>query len=65
VRRDLEQRGAVEAVRSEITRGKALEYLVERASVVDEHGASVDLTLPTGEAAADTSDEAEAEEPNE
>jgi trigger factor len=70
VRRDLEQRGAVEAVRSEITRGKALEYLVERASVVDENGASVDLTLPTGEPAADTSDEAEAdeagaEEPNE
>ncbi|MEX2256897.1 MAG: trigger factor, partial [Acidimicrobiia bacterium] len=31
VRRDLEQRGAVEAVRSEIARGKALELLVERA----------------------------------
>jgi trigger factor len=53
VRRDLEQRGALEAVRSEITRGKALEYLVERASVVDEHGAPVDLTLPAGETSPD------------
>jgi trigger factor len=57
VRRDLEQRGALEAVRSEITRGKALEYLVERASVVDEHGASVDLTLPPADTAPDASDE--------
>jgi trigger factor len=49
VRRDLEQRGAVEAVRLEIARGKALEHLVERATVVDEHGAPIDLTLPAGE----------------
>jgi len=53
-RRDLEQRGVLEAVRSEIARGKALEYLVERASVIDEGGNPVDLTLP----AEDTSAEA-------
>jgi trigger factor len=58
VRRDLEQRGALEAVRSEITRGRALEYLVERASVVDEHGTAVDLTLPE----APEAEEEEAEE---
>jgi trigger factor len=59
LRRDLEQRDALEAVRSEITRGKALEFLVERATVVDERGASVDLTLPAGEPAASASDEAQ------
>jgi trigger factor len=53
VRRDLEQRGALEAVRSEITRGKALELLVERASVVDEAGNPVDLTLPTPDPSTD------------
>jgi trigger factor len=46
VRRDLEPRGALEAVRSEIARGKALEHLVEHATVVDESGNPVDLTLP-------------------
>ena len=50
VRRDLEQRGALEAVRSEIARGKALEHLVEHASVVDEDGNAVDLTLPASDA---------------
>ena len=53
VRRDLEQRGALEAVRSEIARGKALEHLVEHATVVDESGNPVDLTLPQGEATDD------------
>jgi trigger factor len=43
----------LEAVRSEITRGKALELLVERASVVDEAGNPVDLTLPTPDASTD------------
>lgn len=61
VRRDLEQRGALEAVRSEITRGKALEYLVERASIVDEDGNPVDLTLPAGEAS--PSDETSTDQP--
>jgi trigger factor len=60
VRRDLEQRGAVEAVRSEIARGKALELLVERAAVVDEDGNPVDLTLPTADPAPDAAQTDEA-----
>ena len=46
VRRDLEKRGVVEAVRSDIARGKALEFLVSHAHVVDEEGEPIDLTLP-------------------
>jgi len=51
LRRDLERRGVLEAVRSDIARGKALQYLVDHASVVDESGNPVDLTLPDGSAA--------------
>jgi trigger factor len=65
VRRDLERRGVLEAVRFDIARGKALEFLVEHASVVDEAGDAIDLTLPeaaTSEestsAASDTQSEA-------
>jgi trigger factor len=65
VRRDLEQRGALEAVRSEIARGKALEHIVEHATVVDESGNPVDLTLPQGEAAAEPDAATSAEEPQE
>ncbi len=50
VRRDLEKRGALEAVRSDIARGKALEFLVEHATVVDEAGTEIDLALPEPEA---------------
>jgi trigger factor len=46
VRRDLERRGGVEAVRSDIARGKALELLIDRANVVDREGNPIDLTLP-------------------
>jgi hypothetical protein len=46
VRRDLERRGVLEAVRFDIARGKALEFLVDHASVVDEAGDAIDLTLP-------------------
>jgi trigger factor len=60
VRRDLEQRGVLEAVRSEIARGKALEFLVEHATVVDEAGNAIDLSLPE----ATPSEEAEAEQPS-
>jgi trigger factor len=56
VRRDLDRRGVLEAVRSEIARGKALRYLVDHAVVVDEDGNTLDLSLP---------DEAQAEEPQE
>jgi trigger factor len=61
VRRDLEQRGVLEAVRSEIARGKALEFLVEHASVVDEAGAAIDLTLPE---AAQSENETEVVQPS-
>ena len=46
VRRDLERRGLLEAVRSDLARGKALQVLVDRTTVVDEHGNPLDLTLP-------------------
>jgi trigger factor len=46
LRRDLERRGVLEAVRSEIARGKALEFLVEHASIVNEAGDAIDLSLP-------------------
>jgi len=46
VRKDLEQRGAIEALRSDLARGKALRFLVDHAEVVDEEGNPVDLTLP-------------------
>lgn len=45
VRRDLERRGLLEAVRSDLARGKALQLLVDRATVVDEQGNPLDLTL--------------------
>jgi trigger factor len=51
VRRDLDQRGVMEAVRSDIARGKALQLLVDNATVTDETGSPVDLTLPGGDAA--------------
>lgn len=50
VRRDLEKRGVLEAVRSDIARGKALEFLVEHATVVDEQGEPIDLALPEAKA---------------
>jgi len=58
VRRDLERRGVLEAVRFDIARGKALEFLVEHANVVDEAGDAIDLSLPE----ATTSDEPSSQE---
>jgi trigger factor len=46
VRRDLERRGVLETVRSDIARGKALEFLIEHATVVDEEGNVIDIALP-------------------
>jgi len=46
VRRDLERRGVLETVRSDLARGKALEFLVEHRTVVDEEGNVIDLTIP-------------------
>jgi trigger factor len=46
VRRDLDRRGALDALRSEITRGKALQFLIDHAVAVDEEGRPLDLSLP-------------------
>ena len=46
LRKDLERRGVLEAVRSDIARGKAVSFLVDHATVVDEEGNTVDLSLP-------------------
>ena len=46
VRRDLERRGVLETVRSEVARGKALEFLIDHATVVDGDGNVIDLTIP-------------------
>src|SRR5581483_10288023 len=54
VRRDLDRRGALEALRSEITRGKALQFLIDHATAVDEEGRPLDLTLPRSESGDDT-----------
>jgi trigger factor len=61
VRRDLDRRGALEALRSEIARGKALQFLIDHATAVDEEGRTLDLTLPDAASAGDTT-EANAEE---
>jgi trigger factor len=69
VRRDLEQRGLMEAIRFDLTRGQALQHLIDHAVVVDESGAPVDLTLPSASSEDPTpdtpEDERESEEPNE
>ena len=59
VRKDLERRGVLEAVRSDIARSKALQFLVDHAEVVDEDGNPVDLTLPEPSATQDAPDDAE------
>ncbi len=45
-RRQLEQQGVFEAVRFDIERGKALQFLVDNAKAVDAAGNTVDLTMP-------------------
>lgn len=45
-RRQLEQQGVFEAVRFDIERGKALQFLVDNAKVVDAAGNTLDLSLP-------------------
>jgi trigger factor len=45
VRRELERGDGLQAVRSDLKKGKALEWLVEHAEVVDEEGRAVDRSL--------------------
>jgi trigger factor len=58
VRRDLERRGVLETVRSDLARGKALEFLIEHSSVVDEEGNVIDITIPVEVPSGDSTDEA-------
>ena len=57
LRRDLERRRVLETVRSELARGKALEFLIEHSTVVDEDGNEIDLTLPTEPPTGDATDD--------
>lgn len=57
VRKDLDRRGVTEAVRSDIARGKALQFLIEHATAVDTDGNVLDLTLPAPEASGGTAGE--------
>jgi trigger factor len=57
VRRDLERRGVLETVRSDLARGKALEFLIEHTTVVDEEGNVIDLTLPDEQPSDEATDE--------
>ena len=63
VRKDLERRGVVQAVRSDLERSKALSFLIEHATVVDEDGNPVDLSPPELEIAETEDAETEAAEP--
>jgi trigger factor len=57
LRRQLEQQGIIDAVRFDIARGKALQFLVDHAQVVDQAGNPVDLTLPEPAGPADDSND--------
>ena len=67
VRKDVERGGQIEAVRSDVTRGKALEWLAEHAEVVDEDGKVIDRALlePPPEQDEQESEPAADEEPTE
>ena len=50
VRRDLERRGLLEAVRSDLARGKALQLVVDAAVALDSEGNVLDMEIPAPEA---------------
>ena len=50
VRRDLERRGLMEAVRSDLARGKALQLVVDSAVALDSEGNVLDMEIPAPEA---------------
>jgi trigger factor len=56
VRRQLEQRGALEALRSDLARGSAMQLLIDGAEVVDGDGNPIDLSLPEEDLDTDTPD---------
>jgi trigger factor len=61
LRKELERGGQIEAVRSDVTRGKALEWLADHAEAVDEDGNVIERSLlePPAEPDADASEETE------
>lgn len=63
VRTELGHGGGLQAVRSEVARGKALQFAVEHAKVVDGAGNEIDLTLPAP--AGEAPSEPPGEEPKE
>jgi len=68
LRKELERGGQIEAVRSDVTRGKALEWLADHAEVVDEDGNVIDRSLlepPTSDDTDETESSDEGEEPAE
>ncbi len=58
VRRDLDRRGLLEAVRSDIARGKALQLVVDAAIALDSTGAEIDVSIPNTEETPASQDEA-------
>lgn len=68
VRKQLERNGQVPAVRSDVRKRKALEWLVEQVELVDEGGNPIDRASlevdpdPSGDAGADAADEAPTED---
>jgi trigger factor len=59
LKKEIERGPGLQAVRSELSRGKALQFLVDHATVVDEEGKPVDISFP------ESAPEAPAEEPEE
>ena len=61
-RRQLEQQGVFEAVRFDIERGKAVQFLVDTAKVVDAAGNTVDLSMPEPAVLSETDQQETAQE---
>jgi trigger factor len=47
LRKEIDRNQGLQAVRSELSRGKALQFLVDHATVVDEEGKPLDISFPT------------------
>ncbi|HVW34585.1 MAG TPA: trigger factor [Acidimicrobiia bacterium] len=64
LRKEIERGQGLQAVRSELSRGKALQFLVDHATVVDEEGNILDISFPepAPEASPDGGGEGEPEE---
>ena len=63
IRKDLERQGLIGAVASDLARGKALQFLIDHATVVDADGNPLDLELPEVETPEVESEAGEPAEP--